>query len=146
MLIKQTKVRFRSAFEESVAEGLDAAGHAYRYEAIKLDYIEPEKRRRYTPDFCLANGILIEVKGRWSREDRKKHLLIKLQYPELDIRMVFSNPKEKINKGSKTTYADFCQRHGILFAKGAIPREWVNEGSLQSKCPLPQMKSKGNKK
>ena len=30
----------------------------------------------YTIDFTLPNGILVETKGRWVAEDRKKHLLM----------------------------------------------------------------------
>ena len=70
---------------------------------------------------------MIETKGRWTTEDRKKHLLIKDQHPELDIRFVFQNPKGKIRKGSKTTYADYCDKHGILWADKEIPNEWLLE-------------------
>ena len=59
--------------------------------------------RTYTPDFELPNGIIIESKGRFVAADRKKHLLVQKQHPELDIRFVFSNSKAKISKGSKTT-------------------------------------------
>ena len=33
----------------------------------------------------LPNGVLVEVKGRWTPENRKKHLLVRAQHPELDI-------------------------------------------------------------
>lgn len=60
-------------------------------------------------------------------EDRKKHLLIKSEYPHLDIRFVFSNPRNKIYKGSKTTYADWCKQHGYKYATKLIPNSWFTE-------------------
>ena len=54
-------------------------------------------------------------------------MLIKKQHPELDIRFVFMNPNGKIRKGSKTTYANFCDKHDIIWAAKTIPQEWYNE-------------------
>ncbi|MDD2302779.1 MAG: hypothetical protein PHG30_09475, partial [Eubacteriales bacterium] len=129
---RKAETSFRSEFEKRVAFYLEEAGCEYAYEACTLEYTEPAKKHRYTPDFCLPNGVLVEVKGRWTPEDRKKHLLLKAQYPDLDIRMVFSNPREKINKGSTTTYADYCERHGIIFAKGHVPSEWFLKSDEKS--------------
>lgn len=68
--------------------------------------------------------------------DRQKHLLVQEQYPELDIRFIFSNPNAKIRKGSKTSYADWCNKHGFLFAQKSIPKEWLKE----PKKPIPHLK------
>ena len=38
------------------------------------------------------------------QEDRRKILQVKKDNPELDLRMVFQAPHNKIYKGSKTTY------------------------------------------
>ena len=118
---------YRSGFEHKVADQLTEAKIKYQYEKTVIDYIKPETNHTYTIDFTLPNGILVETKGRWVLEDRKKHLLIKSQHPELDIRMVFQNSKGKIRKGSKTTYADFCDKNGITWADKQIPKEWYNE-------------------
>jgi len=90
-----------------------------------MRYTIPERLSRYTPDFVLPNGIIIETKGRFVTEDRKKHKLIREQYPNLDIRIVFSNPNSKIGKKSTTTYAMWCDRLGIPYAKRMIPLEWI---------------------
>ena len=116
---------YRSGFEHKVSEKLTENKIKFGYEITQIDYIKPETQHKYTVDFTLPNGILVETKGRWVLEDRKKHLLIKDQHPELDIRIVFQNPKGKIRKGSKTTYADFCNKHGILFASKEIPEDWL---------------------
>ena len=118
---------YRSGFEHKVADQLTEAKIKYQYEKTVINYIKPETNHTYTIDFTLPNGLLVETKGRWVLEDRKKHLLIKSQHPELDIRMVFQNSKGKIRKGSKTTYADFCDKNGIMWADKQIPKEWYTE-------------------
>ena len=102
-------------------------GVEYKYEELKLKYTVPASNHTYTPDFELPNGIIVETKGHWVLADRKKQLLVKQQHPDKDIRIVFSNSKTKIAKGSKTSYADFCNKHGIKFADKRIPEEWINE-------------------
>ena len=124
--IKARKLGFRSGFEVKVAKQLDTAKVKYTYETVILPYKIPEKTATYKPDFVLDNGILIEVKGLFQTKDRQKHLLIKAQYPELDIRFLFSNSKIKISKKSKTTYGAWCDHHGILYADEKIPKEWLN--------------------
>ena len=99
----------------------------FKYEELVVRYTSPPKNHRYTPDFLLHNGIIVETKGRFLPADRNKHVLIKKQHPELDIRFVFNNSKAKINKRSKTTYADWCEKHGFLYADKDIPDEWLTE-------------------
>ena len=99
----------------------------YTYEDQVIEYLKPAKIARYTPDFVLENGIIIEVKGRFLTADRQKHLLVRKQRPDLDIRFVFSRSKERISKKSSTTYAAWCEKHGFLFADESIPETWLKE-------------------
>ena len=115
---------YRSGLEDRISDDLKDRKVKFEYEKLKIQY-EVHEDRTYTPDFTLPNGVIIESKGRFTPEDRKKHLLIKKQHPDLDIRFVFSNSKGKIRKGSKTTYADWCEKHGFLYADKRIPDEWV---------------------
>lgn len=121
------KYGYRSGLEEQVARQLEEAGVAAGYEAEKIAYVKPARNAKYTPDWVLPNGIIIETKGRFVVEDRQKHLIIKEQYPELDIRFVFSNSRSRISKTSKTTYAAWCQKHGFQYADKWIPQEWIEE-------------------
>ncbi|TPJ33652.1 hypothetical protein [Mesorhizobium sp. B2-8-3] len=118
---------FRSGLEEINARHLEAHGVEVRFETLKVPYVVPETRRTYTPDFPLPNGIIVETKGKLEPKDRAKHLFIKLQHPELDIRFVFQRPHDKIVKGSKTTYAMWCDKYGIKWATRVIPVEWLKE-------------------
>lgn len=81
----------------------------------------------YTPDFSLENGVIIEVKGYFTPADRNKLLMVKKQHPELDIRLLLDDATRKLNSSSKTTLAEWCERHGFLHAEKTIPQEWFTE-------------------
>jgi len=121
------KLGFRSGLEDDVAKALTAAGVPFTYEEMKIKYIKPASEHQYTPDFVLDNGIIVETKGRFLIADRKKHMLIKRQQPHLDIRFVFSNSNQKLNKGSRTTYAQWCVKNGFEYADKTIPEHWIKE-------------------
>jgi hypothetical protein len=124
---KHFKGAYRSGLEELVSAKLQAFSLPVVYEEFTLKYSEPQSYHRYTPDFYLQNGIVIETKGLFTAADRKKHLLVKEQYPELDLRFVFSNSRAKLSKKSATTYGDWCTKNGFLFADKTIPDEWIKE-------------------
>lgn len=130
---------YRSGLEDRVVEQLSAAGVEFKYEQDKIKYIIPAKEHTYTPDFTITTDsgkvIFVETKGIWDSDDRYKHLLIRQQHPELDIRFVFQNSKAKIRKGSSTTYADICSGRGRAPFKGVtwayadkhVPLTWIKE-------------------
>ena len=120
---------FRSGLEEKVAKALKEQGIDPKYEEEKIVYTVPSRKATYTPDFRLPNGIYVETKGRFGVADRQKHLFIKAQHPELDIRFVFSNSNTKISKISKTTYAMWCEANGFEWAdiKEGIPKHWLKQ-------------------
>lgn len=124
---RRKAVAWRSGLEDKVATALAQAGVAYRYEEVKVRYQRPATAHTYTPDFILPNGIVVETKGLFSPEDRKKHELLRAQHPGLDIRFVFSRSASPIRKGSKTTYGAWCLKQGIPFADKLIPASWTQE-------------------
>jgi hypothetical protein len=113
---------FRSGLEAAVAEQLNDLGVEYEYEKLKIPY---QIDAKYIPDFVLPNGIIVECKGRFTSEDRRKMRLVKEQNPELDIRFVFTRSTSKINKGSKTSYGDWCDKYGFDYSDKLIPGEWL---------------------
>ena len=119
------KYGFRSGLEMDIDASLKDQGIDGEYEQHIIEYVKPETKHKYHPDFKLPNGIFVETKGRFLADDRKKHILIKKQRPELDIRFLFQNSKTKISKGSKTSYADWCIKHGFQFADKIIPEDWL---------------------
>ncbi len=115
--------KFRSNLEERIASLLQQLGISYEYESKKLSYTI---QHHYTPDFILPNYVHLEAKGYWTAEDRRKVLAVKRDNPDIDLRMVFQSPYNKISKKSKTTYAQWCDRHDIPWAAfHDIPLEWL---------------------
>ena len=115
---------YRSGLEDDIAKDLKDRGVNFVYEKLKVQW-QLLENKTYTPDFKLPNGIIIESKGRFVQADRKKHLVIQDQHPFLDIRFVFSNSRSKLYKGAKSTYGDWCNKHGFLYADKRIPDEWL---------------------
>jgi hypothetical protein len=118
---------YRSGLEEKLGAQIKGHGQPVLFETFKVPYVIPESLHRYTPDFLLANGIIVEGKGIFDAQDRAKHLLIKAQHPELDIRFVFTRSKAPITPGSKTTLAEWCLKHGFRYADKVIPEGWFHE-------------------
>ena len=121
---------YRSGLEETISKVLEEQGIDVLYETDKVYYQIPERQSRYTPDFKLqkANGFwYLETKGIWAVQDRAKHILIKKQHPNIDIRFLFSNARAKLYKGSKTTYADYCEKNGFRYAHKHMPQDWLDE-------------------
>ena len=122
---------FRSGLEDTVNDMLKENGKLFSYESEKISYIQPQTKHNYTPDFVLNKMIggkmYIETKGRFTTADRKKMKLVKEANPDLDIRLLFQTPNNKITKASKTTYADWAEKHGYLWAAKEIPAEWLEE-------------------
>lgn len=142
MMTKYFNAVRRSGLEDRIELQLNKLKVPYRYENVadKLQYIVPATQHSYTPDFVIktnsGKAIIIEAKGIWDRDDRMKHLYLREQHPELDIRFVFSYSKQRISKGSKTTYRDICEGRfprkpfkGITwkYADKFIPLEWIKE-------------------
>lgn len=122
--VKRNNYR-RSKLEDDLEAQLQKAKVDYEYETIVLQYDYPYQLHKYTVDFVLPNGILIEAKGWLDKDDRMKMLNVKRCNPHVDIRFVFQNSKDKIYKGSKTTYAMWAEKHGFKWAHKTIPKEWL---------------------
>ena len=116
--------RYRSGLEEAIAHQIESANLPVIYEETTLDYIWPARPSKYTPDFQVGD-IHLEVKGLFDVQSRHKMLLVKQQHPDLDIRFVFSNANAPIYKGSPTSYAQWCDKHGFPWANRRIPDEWL---------------------
>ena len=112
---------YRSGLEERFGKLLDKQGVPFLYEVEKFAYVTESK---YTPDFFLPNGVIIEAKGFFKPSDRRKMLAVKQQHPELDIRFVFQR-NNTISKNSKTTYGAWADKYGFpwcIFPD--VPTHW----------------------
>jgi hypothetical protein len=126
------KYGYKSGLEHTVAEQIKTAEYPLKYETETLNYIVPERKAKYTPDFVFIKRtgelMFIETKGRWTSADRLKMKHVLVSNPGIDIRMVFQTPTQKISKGSQTTYEAYAAKLGIKHvAKKEIPAEWFAE-------------------
>lgn len=129
----------RSKFETNVGLDLHKRLVKFEYEAKQYEYKckpynatcsncgskEVWEKRKYTPDFFLPNGIIIEAKGRWIAKERKILLAIKEDYPELDIRMLFQY-NNWLTKKHTQRYGDWCDKRDIKWSVGYVPEEWTS--------------------
>lgn len=114
---------FRSSLELEVTGSLEAQDCRFLYEAVRVPFHEPHV---YIPDYCLTDqAIVLEAKGHFTPEDRRKMLLVKKQYPALDIRFIFTRSLTRIGRGAVTTYGMWCEKHGFPYADKVVPPEWV---------------------
>jgi hypothetical protein len=114
--------KYRSGFEERIAKELDKRAIPYLYEAQSFEYTT---RSRYKPDLFLMNGVILELKGFFSPSDRRKHVAMKEQHPELDVRMVFQR-NNLLTRKSKSTYGMWCDKYDIPWCVWPdIPTDWL---------------------
>jgi hypothetical protein len=111
----------RNQFERGLGAQIKKAGVSFKYETLKVPYI---LECNYIPDFILANGIVLEGKGRLDTESKRKMIAVKKQHPELDIRFVFYEAHKKIS-GTKQTHAQWAEKNGFKWCDKEIPLDWL---------------------
>ena len=115
-------MKFRSGFEERIYNDAIERGKSLQFESIKLEY---KILGKYCPDFILPNGVVVEAKGYFDAKARAKMVAVKKNNPDEDIRFLFTDASKLVRKGSKFTYADWCERYSFPYAEGdSIPEEW----------------------
>lgn len=129
---------FRSGFEYTLAKQLEEAGIPFKYEIAAYNYYlkipnafcyecsstEVFTEKSYTPDFFLENGIIVEAKGKFTEQNRKKHKAIKELHPDIDLRIVFMRDNW-VTKKHTIKYSGWCEQHDIDYAIGRIPDAWL---------------------
>ena len=117
---------FRSRLESKVEQALVELGLSPQYETDHFVYY---LKKRYKPDFKIGD-VYIEVKGYWPPPERTKFLAVVLNNPELRIFVALQHPGNRITKNSRTTYAEWCEKHGIAWCPIPIPQDflqsWLN--------------------
>ena len=115
---------FASDLEFAMWKILKKRTKTFLYESDRLPFV---LEKTYIPDFVVnksdGSKMYIEIKGYFRATDRTKLLGVKKLNPKLDIRMVFAK-NNKISSKSNSRYGDWCDRHGIPYAVGTVPKEW----------------------
>mgnify|MGYP000072974143 CR=1 FL=1 len=111
MLASKRRSKLEERFE-AILQDLDVP---YEYEVTVIPYTVPESKHKYTVDWTLLNGILCETKGFLAdHKERTKYVLLKQQYPDLDLRFVFDNPN-KLCGGTKMTHGAWAVKYGFKY-------------------------------
>ncbi len=112
--MKKTK----NKFEERTKQFLKKKKVKFEYETKKIEYT---LKGWYWPDFPVitrsGNEFLLECKGYFRPEHKRKMLAVKKQHPELDIRILFYSYNKQ--------YVRWAERNGFRYAIGTIPDEWL---------------------
>lgn len=87
-------LRVQGTWEYNIGEILLKQGYILTRPKIKYDEI-----RTYTPDFCIANDIYIEVKGWLSNRDIKKYKKVMNDHPNIKIYLIEKIEYKKFIKG-----------------------------------------------
>ena len=117
---------YRSKFEAGIAATLTKKKVSFSYESLDLKYII---NGTYKPDFILSQkGIIIETKGFFAPEDRRKMVAVKAANPSLDIRFCFQNANTKLSRGKKRSlsYGQWADKNGFLWCHKTIPPDWYD--------------------
>jgi hypothetical protein len=133
MKMKSKERNYRSKFEKTIGDYL---GTRAEYEPEKLYFVQPAKQRFYLPDFKTAGGVFIECKGKWDASDRAKHVWLREQHPDKRIIIVFQNSKVRLNKRSKTTYAEWADKNNLEWLDWSIdgiPEELIDANKESNK-------------
>lgn len=141
--LRQRKDReHRSNLETQVEESLIAQGLSPSYETEKFPYV---LHRKYTPDFKVGN-VYVEVKGWWPSAERTKFLQVIVNNPGLPIFVALQRPTLTLSKTSKTTYAQWCTKHGIAWCPIPIPpdfmAQWLDGQRPTFHAPAPSAKAR----
>jgi hypothetical protein len=134
------KPDYKSKFEKSVGANLTKRGIKFTYEPFKMCYYlkkrggfckncgskDVAEKHHYTPDFVLANGIIIEAKGHFTAPMRTKMREVIAANPDKDVRMLFMRDNW-LTKKKKHKYSEWCEKNNIKYAFVKVPQEWAKE-------------------
>jgi hypothetical protein len=134
-----------SQYECDVVQSLIDRGLPYEYEPVKLEYEtnivkglckqcgaegrDVVQRRTYTPDLRLPNGIIVEVKGKFTAPKRNLMRQLVKSNPDIDLRFIFMRDNfYGGRKGTRRRYTGWAHTQGCVAVVGTeIPAEWFNE-------------------
>lgn len=116
---------YRSKFEYDFSKKLKELKLKVEYESEKISYIQPEKVKKYCPDWKIKDGVFIETKGRFTAADRQKILWVRESNPKSKVYLLFQQAENTLSKKSRTTYRQWCEKHNIICADIKETKVWT---------------------
>lgn len=126
---------YRSGLEFKLGKTLLDMGIEFEFEGLKIKWIPLPIEHTYNPDFIIEgkNGktLIIESKGRFMPDDMAKHLAVKAQHPELEVKFVFQNSGYWYRKAKTRSYAKWCEENGFDYCDikdfSVVIKRWMKE-------------------
>lgn len=106
-------------FEVQTRSQLEINEISFEYEAEKLAYVIEGV---YKSDFTIRsrNGkIVMETKGFFRPEDKRKMVAVRKAHPDLDLRILFYSYRPE--------YIRWAEKYNIKWAVKRIPAEWIED-------------------
>lgn len=140
-LTTTTGIVCASKHECNVVQELINSGVDFEYEPETISYrtkvrngtcdscgeSDVYQERSYTPDIRFANGIYLEVKGKFTPQKRTLMRAFVKCNPELDLRFVFQN-NGYLTKAKKTSFVEWAHQIGCEATVGkAVPSQWYDQ-------------------
>jgi hypothetical protein len=123
----------KSIAEIRCAAWLERNNIKYDYESERWTY--QYEVAHYTPDFVIpGKEFVLEVKGKMTKDIRKKLLAIQKCNPNKTFYIVFERASNKIAPGSKTTYGLWAEKNGIQWSEVLPREEWFNGAKRKRKA------------
>ena len=116
-------INFKSQLERNAWKILKKHWSQVKYEPDVIQFIQPEKVRKYCPDFKIGRNVYLEAKGKLDIATRQKMVNFKASNPDVRIIFLFMNPSNKITKRSKTTYGVWADKEGFEWLDFRL--DWV---------------------
>lgn len=130
----------RSGYEQKIINHLIDVGLPYAYEAVQLTYTtkvtngncrvceangyqsDVYQLRKYTPDLLLPNGIIVEIKGKFTAQKRNHMRQLVKDNDHRDIRFIFMADNPFGGAKPRKRYSDWARALGIQCA--VVPVNW----------------------
>jgi hypothetical protein len=131
----------KSLYEDGIALQFKQAKVRVKYEPYKMEYYVKAKggfcldcgkndiwvKRYYVPDWVSEDDqLIVESKGKFTSAMRTKMLAVRQSNPDKDIRMLFMRDNWLTRK-KQQKYSEWAEKHGIPYAIGEMPKEWIKE-------------------
>ena len=115
--------KYKSRLELLFATLAFRQGLPFEYEPERFPYVRPS---HYIPDWRIAKNVYIETKGYLAPSNRQNLIAFKEQNPKIRILLLFANAENKLNARSKTTYAQWAEKHEFEWfdIRKGLPTHW----------------------
>lgn len=130
-------MKYRGNLQETMASVLKRHRLTFKYETDKLSYVVPavtvELGVEFSVELKRGQTVGVFIVEHFTHNRMTALAAVKEQQPDLDIRIIFSNPEATLIN-SHTTYGEWCDERGIQWAQAryraeikSVIERWIRE-------------------